>query len=76
MPDLQAMIAERCAEKIAAGKRPSKADLEWLEATREQAQPFSHVEKGRSVKGETTITVKTYHRDPLAAEQLSDALTV
>jgi len=32
MTDLHALVAERCAEKINAGKRPSKADLEWLEA--------------------------------------------
>lgn len=74
MTDLQALISERCAEKIAAGKRPSKADLEWLEATREQSQPFSSIEKGRSVKGETTISVKVYARDPLEAESLSNAI--
>lgn len=74
MTDLHELVRDRCAAKIAEGKRPSKADLEWLEATREQAQPFSSVEKGRSVKGETTIGVKVYDRDPLEAERLSDAI--
>ena len=74
MTDLHALVAERCAEKIAAGKRPSKADLEWLEATREQAQPFSSIDKTRNAKGETQIAVKVYARDPLEAEALSDVI--
>jgi hypothetical protein len=74
MTDLHALISERCAAKIAEGKRPSKADLEWLEATREQSQPYSHVEKSRNAKGETQLAVKVYGRDPLEAAALSDAI--
>ena len=74
MTDLHELVAARCAEKIAAGKRPSKADLEWLEATREQAQPFSSIDKSRNAKGETQLSVKVYARDPLEAEAVSDAI--
>lgn len=74
MTDLHELIAARCAEKIAAGKRPSKADLEWLAATREQSQPFSSVDKTRNAKGETQLAVKVYARDPHEAEALSDAI--
>jgi hypothetical protein len=72
-PDLHALISDRCAEKIAAGKRPSKADLEWLEATRDRV-PVSSVEKARNAKGETQVGVKVSHRDPFEAERISDAI--
>jgi hypothetical protein len=71
--DLHALISERCAAKIAEGKRPSKADLEWLEATRDRI-PVSSVEKSRNAKGEAQLAVKVSHRDPLEAERISDAI--
>lgn len=73
MTDLHALVAERAAAKIAAGKRPSKADLEWLEAVT-QAVPHSSIDKSRNAKGETQISVKTYHADPLEAERLNDLI--
>jgi hypothetical protein len=73
MTDLHALISERCAEKIAAGKRPSKADLEWLEATRDRA-PSSSVEKTRNAKGDTQLSVKVAHPDPFEAERITDAI--
>jgi hypothetical protein len=75
MTDLHALVSDRCAAKIAEGKRPSKADLEWLEATREPVSNPSSVEKSRSTtKGETGITVKTYHADPFEAERINDEI--
>jgi hypothetical protein len=67
------MIAERCAEKIAAGKRPSKADLEWLEALTVSV-PHSSIDKARNAKGDVQLSVKTYHADPLEAERINDAI--
>jgi hypothetical protein len=71
--DLHALISERCAAKIAEGKRPSKADLEWLEATRDRI-PSSSVEKARNAKGDTQVGVKVSHRDPYEAERISDTI--
>src|SRR5690242_20661109 len=68
MADLSDLIRARCAEKIAAGKRPSKADLEWLEATTERPPSESSVELSRNAKGETQISVKVYDRDAGEAE--------
>jgi hypothetical protein len=73
MTDLHALISERCAEKIRDGKRPSKADLEWLEAVT-QAVPHSSIDKARNAKGDVQISVKTYHADPLEAERVNDAI--
>jgi len=72
--DLAELVRARLAAKIEAGKRPSKADLEWLAATTESAA-LSSVEKKRSIsKGETEIDVKVYHRDPYEAERISDEI--
>lgn len=71
MTDLHAMIAERCAAKIEAGKRPSKADLEWLEATAERAPSESSVELTRNAKGEMQFSAKVYDSDALNAERLA-----
>jgi hypothetical protein len=74
MTDLHALVSERCAAKIAAGRRPSRADLEWLEATRERSQPSSSVELSRNAKGETQISVKVADAEPLVAEATSQAI--
>ena len=73
MTDLHALISERCAEKIAAGKRPSRADLEWLAAVT-PAVPHSSIDKSRNAKGDVQLSVKTYHVDPLEAERVNDAI--
>lgn len=73
MTDLGELVRERCAVKIAAGKRPSKADLEWLAAVTESVAQSS-VDKSRNAKGDTQIVVKTYHRDPLEAERINDEI--
>lgn len=70
--DLGELVRARLAEKIEQGKRPSKADLEWLEATREPADQPSSVEKSRNAKGDTQVSVKVYHRDIHEAARLSD----
>ena len=69
MTDLSELVRDRCAAKIADGKRPSKADLEWLEATAERPASESSVEGSRNAKGDMQFTVKVYDADPLAAEQ-------
>jgi hypothetical protein len=74
MIDLHSLVAERCAEKIAAGKRPSRADLEWLEATQERPAAESSVEASRNAKGDMQFTVKVYDADPLAAEETCKAI--
>jgi len=74
MTDLHSLIAERCAEKIAAGKRPSRADLAWLEATQERPPSESSVETSRNAKGDMQFTVKVYDADPLAAEETCKAI--
>jgi len=71
MTDLHAMVAERCAAKIAEGKRPSRADLEWLEATSERPPSESSVELTRNAKGEMQFSAKVYDGDPLEAERLA-----
>jgi hypothetical protein len=71
--DLSELVRARLAAKIEAGKRPSKADLEWLEATHDRA-PSSSVEKGRNAKGDTQVSVKVSHRDPYMAERISDEI--
>lgn len=68
------LLAARITEKIEAGKRPSKSDLEWLAALEPPAPTHSSVEKSRNAKGETQITVKVYAADPLEAESLSNAI--
>src|SRR5437016_13735782 len=68
--DLSELVRDRCAVKIAEGKRPSKADLEWLEATAERPASESSVEGSRNAKGDMQFTVKVYDADPLAAEQI------
>jgi len=74
MTDLHALISDRCAEKIAAGKRPSRADLEWLEATQERPPSESSVETSRNAKGDMQFTVKVYDADPFAAEETCRAI--
>jgi len=74
MTDLHELIRERAAERVRQGKRPSKADLEWLDAVREHAAPSSSVELSRNAKGDTQITVKVADPDPLAAEQTAQAI--
>lgn len=71
--DLAALVNERMAAKIAEGKRPSKADAEWYQLLTESV-PHSSVDKSRNAKGDTQITVKTYHRDPLEAERINDLI--
>lgn len=73
-PDLSELVRERCAAKIAEGKRPSKADLEWLEATAERPASESSVETSRNAKGDMQFTVKVYDSDPLAAEEACKAI--
>jgi hypothetical protein len=72
--DLGELVRARLAEKIEQGKRPSKADLEWLEATREPADQPSSVDKSRNAKGDTQVSVKVYHRDPFEAERISNEI--
>jgi len=74
MADLSELIRERCAEKIAAGKRPSKADLEWLDATQERPPAESSVELSRNAKGEMQFTVKVYDPDPQTAAETAKTL--
>lgn len=71
--DLAEMVRERMAAKIEAGKRPSKADAEWY-ALLTESVPHSSVDKSRNAKGDTQISVKTYHRDPLEAERINDLI--
>jgi hypothetical protein len=71
MTDLHALVSDRCAAKIAEGKRPSKADLEWLEATAERPASESSVETSRNAKGDMQFTVKVYDADPLEAKRLA-----
>jgi hypothetical protein len=74
MSELSDLIRERAAERVRQGKRPSKADLEWLEAVREHAAPSSSVELSRNAKGDTQITVKVADPDPLVAEAVAQAM--
>lgn len=69
--DLGELVRARLAAKIEQGKRPSKADLEWLEATQEQRASESSVETSRNAKGEMQFTVKVYDADPLEAERIA-----
>lgn len=69
MTDLSEQVRARCAAKIDAGKRPSKADLEWLEATAERPSSESSVETSRNAKGDMQFTVKVYAHDPLEAKR-------
>jgi hypothetical protein len=71
MTDIAELVRERCAAKIAEGKRPSKADLEWLEATAERPASESSVETSRNAKGDMQFTVKVYDGDPLEAKRLA-----
>jgi hypothetical protein len=65
--DLAALVQARCAEKIAAGKSPTKADLAWLAAT-EVKHAESAVEISRNAKGDVQFNVKAYHADVFIAE--------
>lgn len=69
--DLSELIRAQCAERIAAGKRPTRAQIEWLEAIREPSQPHSSVEISRNAKGESQFTVKSMDADPYVAEAKS-----
>jgi len=69
MTDLAELVRARCAEKIEAGRSPSKADLAWLDATSERPPSESSVELSRNSKGEMQFSVKVYDADPLAAEE-------
>ena len=71
MTDLGEIVRARLAEKAQAGKRPTQADLIWLDAVREHATPSSSVELARNAKGEMQFTVKVGHVDPLVAEQVA-----
>jgi hypothetical protein len=65
--DLGELIRARCAEKITAGKSPSKADLAWLDATADHSAQSS-VDIARNAKGDMQFTVKVYAVDPAEAE--------
>ena len=74
MSELADLIYERAAVRVAAGKRPSRADLEWLEAVQERTPPSSSVELSRNAKGDTQITVKVSDPDPLVAEKVAQEI--
>jgi phage terminase small subunit len=61
--DLSELVRARAAERVAAGKSPTKADLLWLEATAERS-PVSSVEISRNAKGEMQWTIKIADADP------------
>jgi hypothetical protein len=69
--DLGELIRAQCAERIKEGKRPTRAQMEWLEAIREPAQPHSSVELSRNAKGEMQFTTKAMHADPYEAERIA-----
>src|SRR5690348_12253446 len=71
MTELVDLIHERAAQRVKEGRRPSRADIEWLEAVHERTPPSSSVELSRNAKGETQITVKVAHADPLVAESIA-----
>lgn len=73
--DLSELIRAQCAERIKEGKRPTRAQIEWLEAIREPAVPHSSVETSRNAKGEMQFTVKVMHADPLKAKLIAVNLT-
>lgn len=68
--DLADLIRAQCAERIKEGKRPTRAQIEWLEAIREPAPPHSSVEISRNAKGEMQFTAKAVDADPLVAEKV------
>jgi hypothetical protein len=73
MTDLGEIVRTRLAEKARAGKRPTQADLVWLEATQERTPPSSSVEISRNAKGEMQFAVKVAHADPHEAEKIATA---
>jgi hypothetical protein len=70
--DLGELVRARAAERVAQGRQPSKADLAWLEATRERTPPASSVEITRNAKGEIQFTVKIADLDPLVALETAE----
>ena len=72
--DLGELVRERMAAKVAEGKRPTQADLAWLDATQERTPPHSSVELSRNAKGDTQIVVKVADPDPLVAEQVAQLI--
>lgn len=68
------LLEAHIAAKVSDGKRPSKADLEWLDALAERTPPHSSVELSRNAKGEMQFTVKVLHGDPLEAETVAKVI--
>jgi hypothetical protein len=68
------LLAAQVAERIEAGKRPTKAQAEWLELLRPPSPSFSSVSKNRNAKGEVQPDVKVYHADPFEAARINDAI--
>lgn len=73
--DLGEIVRTRLAAKAAEGKRPTQADLLWLDAVREHATPSSSVEISRNAKGDMQFTVKVSHTDPHEAETVAKEIT-
>ena len=73
--DLGELVRERMAAKVAEGKRPTQADLAWLDATQERTPPHSSVELSRNAKGDMQFTVKVSDVDPLVAEATAKEIT-
>ena len=71
LTELDALICERCAEKIKAGKRPNRADAEWLTLIRPPSPPVSTSEHSRNAKGDIQFTEKVSSVDPYEAHRIS-----
>jgi len=65
--DLGEIVRERLAAKAREGRRPTQAEIVWLELTQERAAPSSSVEISRNAKGDMQFTLKIADPDPLVA---------
>ena len=74
MTDPYTMLMEQVAERITAGKRPTKAQAEWLAVLGPASVPHSSIDKARNAKGDVQLSIKTYHTDPLEAERINDEI--
>lgn len=80
MSDPYELLAEQVAARIAEGRRPTKAQAEWLQILHPAAQSQSSVSGTRNAKGDMQFDVKVYAADPYEAarmmREIADSLRV
>lgn len=70
MSDPYEILAEQVAARVSEGRRPTKAQAEWLAILHPQAQAQSSVSGTRNAKGEMQFDVKVYDADPYEAARI------